>query len=113
VSPSGRSRGRSRAAEGGHQAPLRVLGRGLGHAVRVRIVTSLLGAEDELSSVDLADQLDMNLGSIEYHLGYLLALGMIESKRAGNGRGSLQHFYSLVPDVRNLFVAVIEPTQTE
>jgi DNA-binding transcriptional ArsR family regulator len=113
MSAAARSRGRSRSTKGRPQAPLVGIGRGLSHTLRVRIVISLLGTEAELSSTDLADQLGTSLGNIDYHVKYLLALGLIESKHERHGRGSIQHFYSLVPDVRNLFVAVLEPHHSE
>jgi predicted transcriptional regulator len=84
------------------------VGRGLSHPLRIRIIISLLQARTELSSTDLAGRLDTSLGNIDYHVKCLLALGIIESKRTHQGRGSRQHFYSLVPTVRDVFGTVVE-----
>lgn len=84
------------------------IGRGLSHPLRIRIIISLLQARTELSSTDLAGRLGISLGNIDYHVKCLLALGIIESKRTHQGRGSRQHFYSLVPTVRDVFGTVVE-----
>ena len=84
------------------------VGRGLSHPLRIGIITTLLQSGAELSSTDLADRLDASLGTIDYHVKCLLALGFIESKRTHQGRGSRQHFYSLVPRVRDVFDAVVK-----
>ena len=97
-----------RSAMVSQQLGLVGVGRGLSHPLRIRIITSLLQAGAELSSSDLANRLDASLGNIDYHVKCLLALGIIESKRTHQGRGSRQHFYSLVPVVRDLFGAMVE-----
>jgi DNA-binding transcriptional ArsR family regulator len=95
------------SSQSGPPTPLVGIGRGMSHALRVRIVISLLETEAELSCTDLAGQLDTSLGKIDYHVKYLLALGLVESKRTRQGRGSRQHFYSLVPAVRDVFGTVV------
>ncbi len=82
------------------------MGRGLSHMRRVEIITALLEATSELSATDLANQLDTSVNRIDHHVKYLLALGMIESKRSRQVRGTRQHFFLLVPAVRDLLVAV-------
>lgn len=83
------------------------MGRGLSHTLRIRIIISLLEAKAELSSTDLANRLDSSVNKIDHHVKCLLALGMIESTRTHQGRGARQHFYSLVPAVRELLAAVV------
>lgn len=84
------------------------MGRGLSHTLRIRIIMSLLEAKVELSSTDLANRLDTSVNKIDHHVKCLLALGMIESTRTHQGRGARQHFYSLVPAVRDLLAAVVK-----
>jgi DNA-binding transcriptional ArsR family regulator len=82
------------------------MGRGLGHRWRISILTALLEAPNELSTTDLADQLDTTISRLDHHVKYLLALGMIESTRSRQVKGTRQHFYLLVPAVRMLFIEI-------
>lgn len=82
------------------------MGRGLSHRWRIAIIMSLLQATSELSTTDLANRLGTSVSRIDHHVKCLLALGMIESKRSHQARGTRQHFYLLVPAVRDLLAAV-------
>lgn len=68
---------------------------------------SLLEAKRELSTTDLANRLGTSVNKIDHHVKCLSALGMIESKRSRQGRGTRQHFYLLAPAVRDLLIAIV------
>ena len=67
----------------------------------------LLDATSELSTTDLADQLGTSVNRLDHHVKYLLALGMIESRRSRQVKATRQHFYLLVPAVRTLFIEIV------
>ena len=80
------------------------LGRALGHPLRVEILTALL-QRDEASPRDLAAELDQPLGTVSYHVRYLVSLDMVELQRMVPRRGAVQHFYSLKDELRRLLPA--------
>lgn len=69
---------------------------------------ALLETSSELSTTDLAARLDTQVSSLDHHVKYLAALGMIASTRSRRVKGTDQHFYLLVPAVRDLFEAIVE-----
>ncbi len=104
------SAGRSPAAQ------LAQLGRALGHPLRVEILTALLD-RDEASPRELADELGQPLGTVSYHVRYLVSLEMLELQRMVPRRGAVQHFYSLKDELRRLLPAaaavLAEPAPAE
>ncbi|HEY6779571.1 MAG TPA: helix-turn-helix domain-containing protein [Thermoleophilaceae bacterium] len=89
---------------GSPAAQLAQLGRALGHPLRVEILTALLD-RDEASPRELAGELDHPLGTVSYHVRYLVSLEMLELQRMVPRRGAVQHFYSLKDELRRLLPA--------
>jgi DNA-binding transcriptional ArsR family regulator len=90
--------------------PIRLagIGQALSHPTRIGIIVALREEGTELSSSDLAQCLATKLGAIDYHVKVLLSLGIVESQRTHQGRGSRQHFFALTPDARSVLAAVAE-----
>ncbi len=63
----------------------------LSHPVRVRVLTRL--QERTASPVELADWLQMPLGTVAYHVRKLEALGLIELVGERRVRGAVEHRY--------------------
>jgi DNA-binding transcriptional ArsR family regulator len=89
---------------GSPAAQLAQLGRALGHPLRVEILTALLDRE-ESSPRELAGELGEPLGTVSYHVRYLVSLEMLELQRMVPRRGAVQHFYSLKDELRRLLPA--------
>jgi DNA-binding transcriptional ArsR family regulator len=104
------------AIEGSPATQLAQLGRALGHPLRVEILTALL-FKDEASPRELAELLGHPLGTVSYHVRYLVTLEMLELERMVPRRGAVQHFYSLKDELRRLLPAaaavLAEPTVAE
>jgi DNA-binding transcriptional ArsR family regulator len=107
---------RALAESGSPAAQLAQLGRALGHPLRVEILTALL-VKDEASPRELAEELEQPLGTVSYHVRYLVSLEMLELQRMVPRRGAVQHFYSLKNELRRLLPAaaavLAEPVTTE
>jgi DNA-binding transcriptional ArsR family regulator len=97
-------------------AQLAQLGRALGHPLRVEILTALL-LKEEASPRELAAELGQPLGTVSYHVRYLVSLEMLELQRMVPRRGAVQHFYSLKNELRRLLPAaaavLAEPAVSE
>ena len=108
--------GASAAGGSSPAAQLAQLGRALGHPLRVEILTALLD-RDEASPRELAVELDQPLGTVSYHVRYLVSLEMLELQRMVPRRGAVQHFYSLKDELRRLLPAaaavLAEPVAAE
>lgn len=91
-------------AQGSPAAQLAQLGRALGHPLRVEILTALL-FKDEASPRELAGLLGQPLGTVSYHVRYLVTLDMLQLERMVPRRGAVQHFYSLKDELRRLLPA--------
>ncbi len=91
-------------AQGSPAAQLAQLGRALGHPLRVEILTALL-YKDEASPRELAGLLGQPLGTVSYHVRYLVTLEMLQLERMVPRRGAVQHFYSLKDELRRLLPA--------
>jgi DNA-binding transcriptional ArsR family regulator len=89
---------------GSPAAQLAQLGRALGHPLRVEILTALL-LKEEASPRELAAELGQPLGTVSYHVRYLVSLEMLELQRMVPRRGAVQHFYSLKDELRRLLPA--------
>jgi DNA-binding transcriptional ArsR family regulator len=112
---SGSSAG-SQEVAGSPAIQLAQLGRALGHPLRVEILTALL-FKDEASPRELAELLGHPLGTVSYHVRYLVTLEMLQLERMVPRRGAVQHFYSLKDELRRLLPAaaavLAEPTAAE
>lgn len=104
--------------EGSPATQLAQLGRALGHPLRVEILTALL-FKDEASPRELAGLLGQPLGTVSYHVRYLVTLDMLQLERMVPRRGAVQHFYSLKGELRRLLPAAAavlaepEPSEAE
>jgi predicted ArsR family transcriptional regulator len=82
----------------------------------VEILTALL-FKDEASPRELAELLGHPLGTVSYHVRYLVTLEMLQLERMVPRRGAVQHFYSLKDDLRRLLPAaaavLAEPAPAE
>ena len=82
----------------------------------MEILTALLD-RDEASPRELAGELGQPLGTVSYHVRYLVSLEMLELQRMVPRRGAVQHFYSLKDELRRLLPAaaavLAEPVATE
>ena len=68
----------------------------LGHPTRVRIL-GVLRSRELVSPVELADELDIPLGTVGYHVRRLEALGFIELAKRTQRRGAVEHHYRVRP----------------
>lgn len=66
----------------------------VGHPVKVRALTVL--TERTASPKEIADQLQVHIGQVSYHVRGLEQLGMIELVRTRPVRGAVEHFYKAV-----------------
>jgi predicted ArsR family transcriptional regulator len=107
MTPTAANRGSELSIGARERLGLAEMGRGLSHMWRIAIIRALLEATSEHSTTDLANRLDTSVNRIDHHVKYLLTLGMIESKRSRQVRGTRQHFYLLVPAVRELLAAIV------
>lgn len=98
------SSARSQGIAGSPATQLAQLGRALGHPLRVEILTALL-FKDEASPRELAELLGHPLGTVSYHVRYLVTLEMLQLERMVPRRGAVQHFYSLKDELRRLLPA--------
>jgi DNA-binding transcriptional ArsR family regulator len=85
---------------------LSILGRALGHPLRVQILSSLM-AEEELSPVDMSESLGVPLANVAYHVRYLLGLQALELRGTMPRRGAVQHFYALPAPFREALSAAV------
>jgi len=63
----------------------------LANPLRVRILAML--HEQQLSPVQLAERLDLRLGTVAYHVRTLVKLGLIKEVATRQRRGAVEHFY--------------------
>lgn len=63
----------------------------LGHPLRVRILAAL--NERTTSPSDLAEELDVSLSDVSYHVRELLRFEQIELVRTAPRRGAVEHYY--------------------
>ena len=65
-----------------------------GHPVKVRALTVL--TERSASPKEIADQLELPIGQVSYHVRVLEEMGMIELIGTRQVRGAVEHFYKAV-----------------
>ena len=70
--------------------------RALAHPLRVRIL-EVAGRRDEISPVDLADELGEPLGVVSYHVRALATAGLLELAGRSFRRGAVKHHYKATP----------------
>jgi DNA-binding transcriptional ArsR family regulator len=73
------------------KSPQEVLLKALSHPVRVKALTIL--TERIASPKEIAQQIDVSLGNVSYHVRELESLGLIEIMEEENVRGAVAHFY--------------------
>ena len=76
----------------------RTVHRALAHPLRVRIL-ELATQRDEVSPVDLAEELDEPLGVVSYHVRQLATAGLLELSGRSFRRGAVKHHYRAVPQL--------------
>lgn len=69
------------------------LAQAMSHPLRVRIVTALNSPRRTYSPNQLAEEMQLPLGSISYHVRELKALGFLEQVETKRRRGAIEHFY--------------------
>jgi DNA-binding transcriptional ArsR family regulator len=71
----------------------------LAHPMRVQVLTVL--EQRSASPSEIADELDLPLGNVSYHVRQLAASGLIRLVRETPRRGSVEHHYELTarPDI--------------
>jgi DNA-binding transcriptional ArsR family regulator len=74
-----------------HQLQNPALTRGLAHPLRVRMLSILL--EREASPKELADEFDIPLANVAYHIQVLRKLKLIKLVRKTPRRGAVEHHY--------------------
>ena len=74
----------------------RTVHRALAHPLRVRVL-ELATDRDEVSPVDLAEELGEPLGVVSYHVRQLAAAGLLELASRSFRRGAVKHHYRAVP----------------
>ncbi len=72
--------------------------RALAHPLRVSIVLTMAERGNEISPLEIAEELGQGLGVVAYHVRYLHKLGTIELARTQAVRGAYQSFYILASD---------------
>jgi DNA-binding transcriptional ArsR family regulator len=72
--------------------------RALAHPLRVRIL-ELATERDEVSPVDLAEEMQESLGVVSYHVRALAAAGLLELSGRSFRRGAVKHHYRAVPQL--------------
>jgi DNA-binding transcriptional ArsR family regulator len=66
----------------------------LSHPSRVRVLR-ILDARGQASTRELADEVDVSLGTMGYHVRRLKALGFLEVAESVPRRGMFEHYYRL------------------
>lgn len=75
-------------------SPQEVLVKALNHPVRVKALTIL--TEEIASPKEIAEQIDVPLSNVSYHVRVLDELGLVEIREEESVRGSVAHFYKAV-----------------
>jgi DNA-binding transcriptional ArsR family regulator len=70
--------------------------RALAHPLRVRVLEVL--EKGPSSPKRIADELDVRLGNVSYHVGVLAECGCIELVDRRQARGAVEHFYRVKPE---------------
>jgi DNA-binding transcriptional ArsR family regulator len=73
------------------KSPQEILVKALSHPVRVKALTIL--TERIASPKEIAQQIDVSLGNVSYHVRELERMGLIEIMEEENVRGAVAHFY--------------------
>jgi DNA-binding transcriptional ArsR family regulator len=68
------------------------------HPTRDEIMDAMRSYGRPISPTRLAEVTGNSLGSVAYHMRTLLEAGVIELADEGRVRGTVEHFYALVPD---------------
>jgi DNA-binding transcriptional ArsR family regulator len=89
-----RKRRRVERKRRGGKTPQEVLVKALNHPVRVKALTIL--TERTASPKEIAEQIDVALSNVSYHVRVLDELGLVEIVEEESVRGSVAHFYKAV-----------------
>lgn len=68
--------------------------RALSSPVRVRIWSTLGGAEGEATISQLSNRLGLNKGSVSHHLGVLVAADLVRESRSRTVRGGTEKYFT-------------------
>jgi DNA-binding transcriptional ArsR family regulator len=89
-----RKRRRVARKQRGGKTPQEVLVKALNHPVRVKALTIL--TERTASPKEIAEQIDVALSNVSYHVRVLDELGLVEIVEEESVRGSVAHFYKAI-----------------
>jgi DNA-binding transcriptional ArsR family regulator len=96
--PRKRHKARSRKRDSkASRSPQEILVKALNHPVRVKALSIL--TERTASPKEIAEELDLPLSNVSYHVRVLDGLGLIEVVEEEAVRGSVAHFYQAVERV--------------
>jgi predicted ArsR family transcriptional regulator len=74
-------------------SPMLKLAMAISHPVRFRIITAMNAPERNASPKELADEFDLDVKRVAYHVRELTALGYLELVETEPRRGSIEHVY--------------------
>ena len=74
-------------------SPMLELGMAISHPVRFRIITAMNAPERNASPKELAEEFDLDVKRVAYHVRELTALGYLELVDTEPRRGSIEHVY--------------------
>jgi hypothetical protein len=75
------------------KSPILGLGMAISHPVRFRIITAMNAPERNASPKELAEEFDLDVKRVAYHVRELTALGYLELIDTEPRRGSIEHVY--------------------
>lgn len=77
---------------------IRNLDRAYAHPIRKAVLLRLVELNGRVESpTQLANQFDMKVGNMAYHIKILKEMGLIELKDTAPRRGATEHFYAIAP----------------
>lgn len=107
--PQKRRKARRTSKRKAKRSPQEVLVKALNHPIRVKALTIL--TERIASPKEIAEQIEMPISNVSYHVRVLDELGLIEIREEETVRGSVAHFYAAVerPLIDNVEWASLDP----
>jgi hypothetical protein len=81
-------------------SPMLKLGMAISHPVRFRIITAMNAPERNASPKELAEEFDLDVKRVAYHVRELTALGYLELVDTEPRHGSIEHVYRPVQGFR-------------
>jgi Helix-turn-helix domain len=74
-------------------SPILVLGMAISHPIRFRIITAMNAPERNASPKELAEEFDLDVKRVAYHVRELTELGYLELADTEPRHGSIEHVY--------------------